>query len=215
VQHPSTTGSYIARFISIIFHPVFVPALVYACILYVSPDILIGVAEKSRNWWLVIIAYITITFPLLVVFLLWRLKFIQSMHMHETRERYGPLIASMLFYFWTFWLFHKQFQAPLLIQSFLLGVFLTTVMLFMATIFFKISLHAGAWGTVFMFSILCAIHQASYAVFTIIVVVLISGMVGTARLYLKEHTPGQLYSAYILGMVMQAIAYFICNRFLN
>ena len=214
MQENNSPARITARFISILFHPVFVPAMIYAFLLVCSPDLLFGVPAKTQAWWLVIISYITITFPLLVVFLLWRLKFIDSMLMQGTNERYGPLIASMLFYFWTFWLFHHQFQAPMLLQSFLLGVFLTTVFLFLATIFFKLSLHAGAWGSVVVFAVICMFHRIHLSAILTIFSVLVAGLVGTSRLYLQAHEKRQLYSGYIVGGLGQLLAYIICKTFI-
>lgn len=136
------------------------------------------------------------------------------MLMHGLKERYGPLIASMLFYFWAFWLFHKQFQAPVLLQSFLFGVFLTTVCLFMASIFFKISLHAGAWGCVVAFAIICAFHHIHFSPVLVVLSLIIAGLVGTSRLFLNEHTKQQLYSGYIVGALAQLLAFLICKTYL-
>jgi hypothetical protein len=211
VQENSSFSKTAARVASIIFHPVFVPSLVYTFLLLLSPNFFLGVSAKTQSWWLIMIAYFTITFPLLVVFLLWRLKFIDSMQMHGLKERYGPLIASMLFYFWTFWTIHKQPNSPFLLQSFLLGVFLTTVFLFMVSIFNKISLHTGAWGSVLMFAVICAFHQIQFSLLLIILSLFIAGIVGTSRLYLKAHNNKQIYSAYVIGAAAQLVAYFICK----
>lgn len=188
--------------------------MVLAFLIYFSPALFFGVPDKTKTWWLVIVAYITITFPLLVVFLLWRLKFIDSIHMNGEKERYAPLIASMLFYFWVFWLFHKQFNAPELVQSFLLGIFLTTVGVFMATIFYKISMHAAAWGGVVSFALVCTFQAAQNALLFFILSLFIAGLVGTMRLYLKAHSNAQVYSGYIVGILMQLISFFVVHKFL-
>ena len=214
VQKQSSVLNSISRISSIIFHPVFVPALIYSFLLFFSSDFLFGIPTKTQHWWLVIISYITITFPLLVVFLLWRLKFIESMQMHGIKERLGPLIASMLFYFWTFWLFHKQFQAPLLLQSFLCGIFLTTVFLFIASIFFKVSLHSGAWGCVIVFAIICCFYQIHNGIILLMLSLLVGGIVGSARMRLNAHTFKQLYSGYLLGALAQLVAFLVCKTYL-
>lgn len=165
-----------------------------------------GVSAKDQSNWLLIIAYTTITFPVLTVFLLWRLKFIESMQMTGLKERYGPLIASMLFYFWIFWIFHKQFAAPMLLQSFLLGVFMTTVLTFLQTIFFKVSLHAAGWGSVAAFGIICMFYHIPYAIFLSIGAILLAGLVGTTRLYLQAHTHRQIYIGYLVGILAQVIS---------
>jgi hypothetical protein len=211
VQEQTIAKHWPARIISILFHPVFVPTMVFAFLIYLSPDIFYGVSEKTRQWWLIMVAYITITFPLLVVFLLWRLKFIESMEMHGLKERYGPMMASMLFYFWTFWMFHKQFDPPLLVQSFLLGVFLASALLFIFGIFVKISLHAGAWGGVVAFSIIAASHQIAHGMIMVIASLLIAGLVGSSRLALNAHSTKQVYVAYLLGAFAQILALLICK----
>ena len=198
-----------SKAISIVFHPVFVPTMIFGFLIFLSPNVFFGLPEKTKTSWLLIIAYISITFPLLTVFLLWRLKFIESMQMDGLKERYGPLIASMLFYFWIFWVFHKQFAAPFLIQTFLLGVFFTTVLTFLNSIFFKVSMHTSAWGSVFTFAIMAACMNMQNALFLIMASILIGGLVGSARLYLQAHNIRQIWIGYILGVLGQILSFLI------
>lgn len=141
----------IYKVIGYVFHPVFVPALVMAYLLMVSHTPELSVAEGNNTKWLLIVAYSTIVFPLLVTFLLWRMKFIESMEMKNPRERYIPLIASMLFYFWVFWVFHKSLDANRWFQIFLLGNFLIAVFTFLGTLLNKVSLHTAAYVGVFLY----------------------------------------------------------------
>ncbi|MBK9300945.1 MAG: hypothetical protein IPN14_10130 [Bacteroidetes bacterium] len=214
MQENSTKPGFWPTIISTLFHPVFIPTLVIVFLVFMSPTLFFGLPVKTQQWWIVIIAYITVTFPLLVVFLLWRLKFIESIHMHGEKERYAPLIASMLFYFWVFWLFHKQLKAPELLQSFLLGIFLTTVGVFMATIFYKISMHTAAWGGVVMFAIIGMFQTLQHGLIFLCLALFIAGVVGSTRLYMKAHTPFQIYSGYVVGMLMQLLSFIVVHKFL-
>ncbi|MCC7029045.1 MAG: hypothetical protein IT257_01985 [Chitinophagaceae bacterium] len=215
MQENTSSTAYPARFVSILLHPVFVPALVFAFLIYFSPTLFFGFTPKATLSLMVVVALNTILFPLLVVLLLWRLKFIDSIHMQGDKERYGPLIASMLFYFWVFWTVHKQFPVPALAESFLLGTFLTTAGVFMATIFYKISMHAAAWGGVLSFAILCTFQHTQNALLLLIAAILLAGVAGAARLFLNAHTRQQLYSGYAVGFVMQLLAFFIVHQFLK
>lgn len=206
MQEKNSIPNLLAKALSIVLHPVFVPTLVFAFFVIASPSLFFGLTPKNVNMWLISIAYITITFPLLVVFLMWRLKFIETIHMNEPKERYGPLIASMLFYFWVFWLFHKQFDAHLLIQGFLLGVFFTTVLVFMASIFFKISMHSAAWGSVATFAIIYSFQGKEHFLPFLIASILIAGLVGSIRLFLQAHTLRQVIAGYIAGIIAQVLA---------
>lgn len=199
----------IAKIVSIVFHPVFVPAYAYAMLLFFSPNIFIGVAEKNKTWWFITLTYTSVMLPLLTVFLLWRLKFIDSMHMRGNKERLGPLIASMMFYFWVYWLFHKQFNAPILLQIFLLGVFLTTVLSFLGTIFLKISLHASAWSGFTTFLLCCMFYNTQNSFLLFSVTLLLTGGIASMRLLLLEHTPREVYIGLCIGILAQTIACFI------
>lgn len=201
----------ISQISSYILHPVFIPTMMVTALVYCCPSLFFGIPDKTSHWWLIIIAYTTVTFPLLVVFLLWRLKFIESMQMHELKERYGPLIASMLFYFWVFWLFHKQFAAPEMIQSFLFGVFLTTVLVFLASIFFKISMHTAGWGGAVGFLLILTLQAVPGALLILLITFLLAGWIGTSRLMLKAHIPAQIYTGYGVGIAMQVLSYFIIH----
>lgn len=200
-----------AKVLSVLFHPIFLPTILFAFLVYFSPNVFYGFPEDLKNWWLITISYITITFPLVTVFLLWRLKFIESMHMHGLKERYGPLIASMLFYFWVFWLFHKQFQAPLVVQTLLLGTFLTTVLVFMCSIFFKISMHTAAWASAISFASIACLLYVDKSLILLIATILIGGLVGSARLLTQAHTNRQVWLGYIMGAIAMPIAYFFVH----
>jgi hypothetical protein len=184
----------------------------FATLVFLCPSAMQGVSEKDKLWWLITMSYTAVLFPLLTVFLLWRLKFIESMTMQTAKERLGPLIACLMFYFWVFWLFHKQFHAPLLIQTLLLGVFLTTVCSFIGTIFFKISLHASAWGGMAMFGVCCIGKEIEYALPIFCVVLCIGFIVASSRLKLKEHQPVEIYLGFIAGILAQASAYFVISK---
>ena len=179
-----------------------------------SPSLFFGLPEKTQWWWLVIVSYITITFPLLVVFLLWRLKFIESIYMQGDKERYIPLISSMLFYFWTFWSFHKELNAPVMLQRFLLGTFLLMIGVFMATIFFKISMHSAAWGGVVSFALLATFQHVENGFLLLLISLVLSGIVAATRLFLKAHTPVQVYTGFFAGVLMQLLSFFVVHHFL-
>jgi hypothetical protein len=115
----------------------------------------------------------------------------------------------MLFYFWVYWVFHKQFQAHVLIQTLLLGVFLTCVLVFLASILYKISMHTAAWGSAPVFAAILTFESLPAAPILLVCVILLAGIVGTARLQLKAHSPQEIYSGYMAGLVAQILAYFV------
>ena len=65
--------------------------------------------------------------------------------MKDSKERIIPLMISMIFYFWTYWVF-KNLDSVFILRVMLLGNFWGIILLFLINIFLKISMHAMAIG---------------------------------------------------------------------
>lgn len=207
-----------AKFLSILFHPVFWATLGLAYILFVSENAVFVIPDgKEIQWlgmsvqmqWLLIAAYTTLFMPLLVIFLLWRLKFIQSVQMKTAKERYVPLIACMSFYFWVFWVFHQNLEAPAWIQMFLLSCFLTMVFSFLLTIFSKISLHLAGTGGVLGYALLLNVSTDFQDALFLMAAMLIFILLWFSRKILGAHNTPQLVVGSVLGLLSSLIAYLI------
>jgi membrane-associated phospholipid phosphatase len=209
VAKKNSTSSLPFHFLSVIFHPVFVPTMLMAFMVFFCESIGASILPKDKTTYITVVAYVTILFPLLVVFLLWKLDFIDSMRMQGIKERIAPLIASISIYFWVFWVFHKQFNAPHFLQSMLLGVFTATSILFLINIFYKVSLHSAAWGGATMLGFLLLSTHQTNALYFLIAIVIITTLVCIARLQLKDHTKQEVIMGLIVGAFAQLISHFI------
>lgn len=192
------------KIISYVLHPIFLPTLVVSYVLFFTNYAPSNTAITTK--WLITLAYTTIFLPLLVVFLLWKLNFISSIHLQKSTERIAPLIALLLFYIWAFMVFRRSLQAPIVLQQFLLGVFLSTAFTFVVNLFNKISLHTVAWGGVLLFSLSLLSHKCTNALPLVFMTTLFSVLVGIARYGLHAHSKAQLYIGYAVGIFSQCIA---------
>ena len=180
-----------------------------AYILFVSRNVVFDVPNDKELQWLGIVFYSTLFMPLFVIFLLKMIKFIKSFEMETAKERYIPLIACMSFYFWVFWIFNMSLKAPDWILIFLLSSFITMVLLFLFTIFNKVSLHVGAASAVFFYSLFLNIATGFQDIIFLITTSVVFGLVWYARQSLKAHTKPQLITGAILGAVASLIAFLI------
>ena len=204
----------LAMAVSYIFHPVFMPPIMlYLLYLLKSP----GFAGNDHMvlGWAIKITYLNVFYPLLTIFLLKALGFIKSIHMRDAKERIIPLIATMVFYFWTYHVFANFGQlttqhisdAPLLLRSMLLGVFWGVILLFMVNIFFKVSLHTAGTGGMVGLMIVLLINSPVNMSIPICVSIIVAGIIGTARLILGEHRPSELWLGYAIGIAVQVGAW--------
>lgn len=196
----------IATIISFVFHPVFMPTVLFALLYKLAPAGFAGVDSKMFSKLLAIIAINTLAFPLLTTLLLKGLGFIQSIYMHDPKDRIIPLIGTMIFYFWAYHVF-KNIDAPLILRVMLLGNFWGIILLFILNIFFKISMHTSAAGGFLGVMIVLLLTNPVNMMLPLFVSLIICGIIGTARLLLGAHKPGEVWAGYALGIIAQVAAY--------
>jgi hypothetical protein len=128
-------------------------------------------------------------------------KVVKSLEMTEKQERFVPFMVTSIFYFFSFYTLN-QLNAPGFIAAYILGGFITIFLIAISSIFWKISAHmAGLGGVAGMVLALADIYQAHDPYF-FIEAIIIAGLVGSARLYLKAHTLQEVGAGFLLGLAV-------------
>jgi hypothetical protein len=210
-QPPAKNSGFVsglAIIVSYIFHPLFIAVYITAFLTYLHPTAFAATStfEKARTLLSVFIN--TAFFPALVVLLLKQLKFINSIQLNTQKDRIIPIIASMIFYFWAFYVSKNIAGTPALLTQVLLATFLTSIVALMCNIKFKISLHGLAAGVAFCFFVLMAISTGVSLGLYVSIVTFIAGLVCTARLIVSNHAVSDVYAGFFLGMCCQLVAAF-------
>ncbi|WP_222166741.1 hypothetical protein [Edaphocola aurantiacus] len=208
----------LANIVSVVCHPVFMPVIM-TFVLYGINRVSFGnITMKTMYSWTGILALNTIFFPLVTIFLLKRLNFIESIKLNNSKDRIIPLIATMIFYFWAYMVFKNMKQpevAPQVLRIFLLGNFWGIIAIFMVNIFKKVSMHAAAAGGMIGILIVAMIVSRVNLFMPLMISLLIAGIIGSARLVLRAHTNGEIGLGYILGILAQLASYFYITRLIN
>lgn len=200
-----------AMLFSILFHPLFIPVIVVAYLAYVQQGFYTGIPLHEKSMTIARVAVNTIFFPMVTILLLKGLGFIQSVFLRTSRERIIPFVASNIFYFWIFLVFRNQPEVPLITTAYMLGIFLASSGGLVLNSFFKISMHGLGMGS-FLGLLLAIIFFTPYttALFLpFLMVILLTGAVGTSRLILSDHTLFEFNSGVIVGILSQLIAFFV------
>ena len=192
-----------AKIISIIGHPIFHPTWMMIILL------LSGITRFTPGndfTFLTITFSMTFLIPALVIVMMKRWHIIESFEMEERDDRLGPLFIMILFLFATLRLFNK-ISLFSIFSFYLTTVIVVTVLAFIITFFWKISLHALGWGnlTACLF-IMTTISMRMYLP-CFIGSIVISGIVAAARLKLKSHSNAQIYSGFAMGFATVLIIY--------
>jgi hypothetical protein len=195
-----------AKVISYLFHPMFMPVVMAIVISYLNKSEFVGTTPAERGNFLLNIVLNTIFFPLLTTLLLKALGFIESIQLKTNKERIIPLIATMIFYFWNYWSL-KHLNTPLSLKVLMLGAYWGVILVFMANIFVKVSMHtAAAGGAIGIVIVLMMIGNFNLLI-PFLLTMLIGGIIGTARMVLQAHKPGEVWLGYLIGVLVQLGAY--------
>jgi hypothetical protein len=213
----------LAQVLSFIFHPLLIVTYMLVLLLLINPYLfgVNSIGDKQSKLLILQVFLSTFFIPAFAVAMLRFTGMIKSMEMKTRQERIGPYIITGMFYIWMFRNFLGSDQVPTAFSSFLLGASIGLFIAFFINIFSKISAHAvGMGGLVGMVVITMLLF--SYDTFTIhstiigivemsmngilVFVIVMAGMVGSARLLLGAHEPLDLYGGYLVGFASQFIA---------
>ena len=202
----SLAGRIFSKLFSYVFHPVFVPVYVALFLIYIHPSAFSGFSDSGKKQTLFIIILNLVFFPLLTVVLLRAVGFINSIYLHSQKDRIIPYIASGIFYFWAYLVFKQQVQYPLLLTSFVLGIFLSSSVALLVNIYLKVSMHAIGMGGWLGFFLVISNTQTMLMTWPICAVLLLTGLVCSARLLVSAHKQTDIYAGLFVGLLTQAIA---------
>jgi hypothetical protein len=201
-----------ARFISWLFHPVFLPVFLMYFLTYEHPYLFAGFNDwhKAR---VVMMALLMFTFfPVITLVLLKGLRFIDSIYLRTQKDRVIPFIATMIWYFWIWYVWKNMANVPDAMEmprpavQFALACFISTILGLMMNIRMKISLHAIAVGVIMTFMFLLAFNGGFHFGTWLALSVLIAGSVCTARFIVSDHTAGEIYFGLLTGVLSMLLA---------
>ncbi len=194
-----------AKVISIIFHPFLIPIIGFIA-LFNAGFYFSALSVDAKRFILLVVFFTTAILPMLsVAVLALNPKF--DISMESIRDRAIPLLLTAVFYYIGFILLNRIRIFPVF-KMFLIASVLVIVVLLMISLRWKISTHmasvGGLTGTVFALSFRSGMNP----LLIILGAVLISGMVGTARLLLNKHSLAQIIAGYFVGFTILYLVIF-------
>ena len=197
----------LAKFVSIIFHPVLVPALGFL-LLFTSGFYDSMLTTDAKRFILLVIFFSTATLPMLAVAIL-ALNSKFDILMPNNRDRIIPLLFTSVFYYIGFILLSKIHFIPMF-KLYMIASVLLIVALLLISFKWNISIHMAAIGAVTATFFALSFRGGVNPVNAIVIVVIVSGLVGTARMVLNKNNLLQVAAGYILGfIILYPVIYFL------
>jgi hypothetical protein len=197
----------LAQIISYIFHPVFVPLIAMYIFFnsgsYHSNNV--NSQELFRFMYL-FSGLLTIVMPVISLVILVRNKFVSSFSLPNQHERTGPFLITA-FYYSLFYILLKKLPPSVASWEFFsmqLGAILVLVVVTIINFKFKISVHAAGYAG------LVGIYMGLVANDVIILnhtlmagIIILVGVIGTARLSLGAHKQSEIYLGALVGFLCE------------
>lgn len=198
---------WLAKVVSYVLHPLFIPTYFYIFLAKTFRYEFVGFDESVLNLRVFSVFWMTAFFPAFAVFLLYKLKLIDSIFLRTQKERIIPFFITMFFYWWMYYLSKNMGNQPAVLKFFYFGVFISTSIGVVINNFMKISLHGMAMGGLLAAMILTSFYYSTNLGLPIAITTLLTGVVATSRFIAGEHTNREMYVGILVGIFCQLVGY--------
>jgi hypothetical protein len=192
----------LARVISYLLHPLFMPAYSFFLVFQFNTYIAYSLTQSVKVAIFTVLIFNTVLIPAFISFMLVKKGSVNSIEMVTKEERLWPFLTTSLFFILSSYLLY-YIPLPRIFFLILLGATITVVLGFLINTGWKISVHMMGIGGVI--GILIGMAQRMLIDMSVPVIIgfLLSGILATARLRLEAHTPSQLYIGFIMGLIVK------------
>ena len=191
----------LAQFISVISHPIFLPTWMF--LIFMATGIC-EIALIREDICLAIVFATTFVMPALSLLLLKKIKVIKSITMERREDRFIPLFVMVIFLYITSRFFDGIITLGLY-NFYLICNMLLCVIVFWINLWWKISMHGIGWGAFTATLMIMTTISSNIYLPYFILSILVSGIVGSSRLYLKSHNTSQIYTGFVVGFILVII----------
>ncbi len=212
-----------ASLISWITHPLLAVTYIYLLLLFTNP-FEFGFSKWSDTGAVILFFRIFLTtffIPGFAVIILTFIGLAKSVELPERQDRIAPYIITGIFYLWMFRNLMDNPDIPASFSRAILGSSIGLFLAFFINIFDKISAHTVGIGGVLGFILIFLYKQGNDSLLlfdagknlyfvpmsvVFLMMIFIAGLTGSSRLYLKVHSPAQVYAGFFIGIFTQFVA---------
>ncbi|MBK9793311.1 MAG: hypothetical protein IPP60_09460 [Sphingobacteriales bacterium] len=195
----------LSKILSYLFHPLLMTTWFTLLLLYTNP---FSFAGLSSGIVIAVIFINTFMFPAISILLMRKLGFLEDLEMPDHKQRIIPLVASIIFYVWAY-LATRKINFPYMMGVFMMGVLVSLFASFVINVFYKVSLHmVGVSGALTAIMLLVFVSPSDLSYY-FLAMILLTGAVASARLYLGAHTMKEVYVGFLVGMFGQVFGLFL------
>lgn len=189
----------VARTLSIVFNPFYLPLLGLIVLFWCSYMSLYPLMYKLKVLGLVYL--FTILLPTYFIRLYNNYHGWKLFELRQRERRMVPYIISIVCYFVCFYLM-DYFHIPHFISTILVAALVIQMFCALINVWWKISTHSAGVGGVTGSLIAFSLFFGFYLLWWLSLTLVISGMVASSRIILRQHTLAQVLVGYLVGLLI-------------
>lgn len=195
-----------ASILSVVFHPLFIPLMGILLLMNLNNYFAYPITLKEKLIVIALVVLSTIILPIIFIAFLKFKKIIASFQLHNREERTLPYLFSSLLLYFCYYILNKSYISDVYI-IFLLGANLLLIITLLINFWWKISIHMIAIGGLLGTIVGLALRLHLSLVLLVVIIFLISGLVGFARLKQNSHNPPQVYGGFLVGALFMYLLF--------
>lgn len=188
---------YFAQVFSYVLHPLVMP--LYALFFIFNIDSLFLLIPASVRLYSYAITAMVLVMALLSLPVFKYFRLVSDYGLEIRQERVYPLLVAIIFAFVGFWLMRQIPYTNIVRQLYLVFIILLSTFS-IVTLCWKMSMHMTAIGAVCGFLFILGTKYFGDARNVFMVMLILSGVLASCRLYLGKHNPLQVYIGFLFGL---------------
>ena len=186
-----------ARLVSALFTPFSIPFLAFLILFLFSYLKIMPLAYKLIV--LGIVYCFTILMPVLTIFIFRKINGFSTQELGERKKRYVPFFLTIVSYVFCL-LMMNRLNIPWYMSGIILAALITMVICIVVNLRWKLSEHMAGAGAVIGSLVAFSALFGYNPVWWLCVFILVAGVLGTARIILGHHTPGEVMGGFAVGL---------------
>ena len=185
-----------ARVISALFTPFTIPFVAFLLLFFVSYLRIMPLGYKLIA--LGVIYLCTIMMPTLGIYLFQRINKLSPQEMAQRKRRFVPFLLTIFSYLLCFFVM-ERLHFLWYMRGIIVAALLMMIICVVANLRWKLSEHAAGTGAVLGGLVAFSALFGYNPVWWLCLVILVAGVVGTARIILGHHTVGEVLGGFAVG----------------
>lgn len=185
-----------ARVISALFTPFTIPFVAFLLLFFVSYLRIMPLGYKLIV--LGVIYLCTIMMPTLGIYLFQRINKLSPQEMAQRKRRFVPFLLTIFSYLLCFFVM-ERLHFLWYMRGIIVAALLMMIICVVANLRWKLSEHAAGTGAVLGGLVAFSALFGYNPVWWLCLVILVAGVVGTARIILGHHTVGEVLGGFAVG----------------